>query len=186
MRKVIFAINMSADGYCSHTDMVAADDELHKYFADLLRNGDVLLYGRVTYELMVPFWPDVARDQSESEITNEFALVFDSMEKILFSKTWKKVEDPHTRLAKESLADEVISLKKKPGKDILVGSLSLASQLSELHLIDEYRFVIHPVISGNGPKLFDAVKLNERLRLDLLGSETFESGAVALRYRKSV
>ena len=80
MRKVVFAINITADGYCSHTDMIA-DDELHVYFTRLLRNADVILSGRVTHQLMVPYWPDVAKNQSENEATNEFARVFDLLDK---------------------------------------------------------------------------------------------------------
>ena len=184
MRKVVFAINITTDGCCSHLDMIP-DDGLHKYFTDLLRTASVILYGRITYQLMVPFWPAVAREQSESEVTNEFARVFTSLEKILFSTTLKQVEDRNTRLTNNSLADEVIALKKLPGKDIFVGSLSLASQLSELNLIDEYRFVVHPVIAGKGPRLFEGVKLQERLLLNFLGSETLQSGIVALHYKRS-
>ena len=76
MRKVVFAINSTADGYCSHTDMIA-DDELHEYFTGLMRNTSHILFGRTTYQLMVPYWPDVARNQSETKALNEFARVFD-------------------------------------------------------------------------------------------------------------
>ncbi|EMM87004.1 riboflavin biosynthesis protein RibD C-terminal domain protein [Leptospira santarosai str. 2000027870] len=183
MRKVVFAINMTTDGYCSHTDMIA-DEELHKYFTGILRTGSVILYGRITYQLMVPFWPEVAKDQSMSEATNEFARVFESLEKIVFSTTLKHVEESNSRLARKNIADEVIALKEQPGKDIFVGSLSLASQLSERHLIDEYSFVIHPVIAGKGPRLFDTVKLQENLRLNFLGSQTLQSGATVLRYKR--
>ncbi|TGL86216.1 dihydrofolate reductase [Leptospira congkakensis] len=182
MRKVIFAINTSTDGFYGHEGMVA-DEDIHQYFADILKNADQILYGRTTYQLMVPFWPDVAKDQSMSEVTNEFAEVFTSLEKILFSRTIKQVEDPNTRLAKKSLADEVNDLKQKQGKDICIGSLSLASQLSEAYLIDEYRFVVHPVIAGNGPRLFDTVKLPKTFRLDFLESKTFPSGSIALHYK---
>ncbi|TGK41176.1 dihydrofolate reductase family protein [Leptospira andrefontaineae] len=185
MRKVIFAINTSADGYYGHMDMLP-DEELHKYFTDLLRTAGLILYGRVTYQMMVPFWPEIARDQSMSELTNEFARVFDSLEKVLFSTTLKHVEDPNTRLASESLSNEVIALKNLPGKDIFVGSLSIASQLSNLNLIDEYRFVVHPVIVGKGPKLFDTMKLQERVLLDFLDSQTLQSGITALRYKSRV
>ncbi|HEY4612846.1 MAG TPA: dihydrofolate reductase, partial [Bacteroidota bacterium] len=84
MRNAIFAINITADGYCSHTDMIA-DDELHKYFTELLHDTDVILFGRKTYELMVPYWPDVAKSLSEDPATNEFARVFDALEKVVFS-----------------------------------------------------------------------------------------------------
>jgi len=183
MRKVVFAINTTADGCCSHTDMIA-DEELHKYFTMLLRNASLLLYGRTTYQLMVPYWPDVAKNQSETEATNEFARVFDSLETVVFSTTLKHVEGNNTRLVRANVAEEVLALKQQPGKDIAVGSLSIASQLSARGLIDEYYFVVHPVIAGKGPRLFETVKPQERLLLDFVGSETFRSGVVALHYRK--
>ncbi|WP_411823879.1 dihydrofolate reductase family protein [Leptospira sp. 'Mane'] len=183
MRKVVFGINITSDGYCSHEGMIA-DDDLHKYFTNLLSNASDILYGRITYQLMVPFWPDVARNQSMSETSNEFAQIFTSLKKILFSNTLKHVEDTNTRLSNQNIADEVIALKKQPGKDILVGSLSLASQLSQHHLIDEYHFVIHPVLVGKGPRLFDNLSLEENIRLDFLGSETFKSGTIAHHYKR--
>lgn len=183
MRKVIFGINITADGYCSHTDGIV-DEELHDFFAKLLRDAGVLLYGRITYQLMVPYWPDVARNQSETGASLEFARVFDSLDKVLFSTTLKNVEDSKTRIVNGNVAEEVLKLRNQPGKDICVGSLSIASQLSALGLIDEYHFVVHPVIAGKGPKLFDTVKPQERLLLDFIGLKTFQSGVVALHYRK--
>ncbi len=183
MRKVVFAINITADGYCSHTDGIA-DDELHEYFARLLRNAGPLLFGRITYQLMVPYWPDIARNQSETVAVNEFARVFDSLEKVVFSTTLKHVEGNNTRIVPANLAEEVLALKQQPGKDICVGSLSIASQLSSRGLIDEYHFVVHPVVAGKGPRLFETVKPPEKLLLDFIGSKTFHSGVVALHYRK--
>ena len=183
MRKVVFAINITTDGYCSHTDGIA-DDELHQYFTRVLRDASLILFGRTTYQLMVPYWPDVARNPSENEAANEFARVFDSLDKVVFSTTLKHVEGNNTRIVRANVAEEVLALKQQPGKDIGVGSLSIASQLSERGLIDEYRFVVHPVVAGKGPRLFETVKMQDTLRLDLLGSETFRSGVVALHYRK--
>lgn len=184
MRKVVFGINITADGYCSHTDGIA-DDELHEYFTRVLRDASILLYGRITYQLMVPYWPDVARNQPGPGAENEFARVFDSLDMVVFSKTLQKVEGNNRRLARGNLAEEVVALKQQSGKDIVAGSLSLASQLSARGLIDEYRFVVHPVVAGKGPRLFETVKLQEGLRLDLIGSETFRSGVVALHYKKN-
>jgi dihydrofolate reductase len=183
MRKVVFAINITADGYCSHTDGIA-DDELHEYFTGLLRNAKIILFGRITYQLMVPYWPDVAKAQSETEAINEFARVFDSLEKVVFSATLKDVGENNTRIVRGNIAEEVLALKHQPGKDIFVGSLSIASQLSDRGLIDEYYFVVHPVIAGKGPRLFETVKPQESLRLDFIGSKIFQSGVVALHYRK--
>jgi dihydrofolate reductase len=183
MRNVVFAINITADGFCSHTDGIV-DDELHMYFTDVLRGADTILFGRITYELMVPYWPDVARDQSEDDASNEFARVFDALTKVVFSTTMTNIEAEKTRLVRGNLAEEVRALKQQQGKNIGVGSLSIASQLSEHGLIDEYRFVVHPVIAGKGPRLFERVKLPESLRLELVGTKTFNTGVVAHHYKK--
>ena len=183
MRKVVFGINTTADGFCGHTDMIP-DEESGEYFTKLLRNASVILSGRITYQLMVPYWPDIARSQSETKAENEFALLYDSLEKVVFSTTLTRVDDKNSRLSRANVAEEVLALKRQSGKDIWAGSLSIASQLSVRGLIDEYHFAVYPVVAGKGPRLFDTVKLQDRLRLDLLGSKTFQSGVVALRYRK--
>jgi dihydrofolate reductase len=183
VRKVVFAINTTADGFCGHTDMIP-DEEFDEYFIRILRNASVILSGRVTYQLMVPYWPDVARNQSETKAENEFALVYDSLEKVVFSTTMTHVEGKNTRIVRANVAEEVLALKQQSGKDICVGSLSIASQLSDRGLIDEYHFVVHPVIAGKGPRLFDTVKAQDRLQLDFLGSKTSHSGVVALHYKK--
>src|SRR5512134_1228832 len=128
MRKVVFGINMSTDGYCDHTDMIA-DNEVHDFFTRLLRDAGLLLYGRTTYQLMVPYWPDVARNQSETEAVNEFARVFDSLDMVVFSTTLKHVEGSKVRIVRSNVAEELLALKQQPGKDIAIGSLSIASQL---------------------------------------------------------
>jgi dihydrofolate reductase len=183
MRRVVSAINITADGYCSHTDGIA-DDELLEYFTGVLRSASLLLYGRITYQLMVPYWPEIAKTQSGTAASNEFARVFDSLNKVVFSTTLNHAEGNDARIVRANLAQEVFTLKQQPGKDICVGSLSIASQLSELGLIDEYQFVVHPVVAGRGPRLFETVMLQNRLRLDFIGSKTLQSGVVALHYRK--
>jgi len=183
MRNIVFAINISADGYCSHMDMIP-DDEMLGYHTRVLRNASLLLIGRITYQLMVPYWPDVARNQSETDATKAFARVFDSLDIVVFSTTLEHVGRNNTRIVRANIAEEVLALKQQPGKDICVGGLSIASQLSERGLIDEYHFVVHPVVAGKGPRLFDTVKLRESLRLDFVGSQNLQSGVVALHYRK--
>ena len=184
MRKVVFAINITTDGYCSHTDVIA-DDEVLDFHTSLLRNrSSLLLIGRITYQLMVPYRPDVAKDQSESESTLEFARVFNSLEKVVFSRTLKQVEENNTRIVSANVAEEVLALKQQPGKDISVSGLSIASQLSERGLIDEYYFLVSPVIAGKGPRLFDTVKLQEKLQLEFIDLKTFKSGVVAHHYKK--
>jgi dihydrofolate reductase len=91
MRKVVFAINITTDGYCGHTDGIA-DEEVLDFHSELLRDRGLLLFGRITYQLMVPYWPNVAKTQSGTRAANEFARVFDSLEKVVFSTTLKQVE----------------------------------------------------------------------------------------------
>ena len=180
MRKVIFAINITIDGYCGHETGIA-DDELHEYFTRLLQDSGVDIFGRNTYHLMYPYWHDVAVNQSETKTINEFARVFDSMPKIVFSTTLKSVEWNNTTLLHSNLREEIVKLKQQPGKNIFIGGLNIASQVAEWNLIDEYHFVVHPIIAGKGPRLFEAV---ENLKLNLVESKTFRSGAVALHYKK--
>ena len=183
MRNLIFAINISLDGCVDHTTQVA-NDETHEYFTDLLREVDLLVFGRITYQLMVPFWPEVAKNQSMTETSNEFARIFDSIPKIVFSRSLESAEDRNTRIVRANLRDEILKLKQEEGKDILVGGVSLPSQLIELGLVDEYRFVVGPVVVGEGRRLLEGVSLPERLQLKLVESKISKSGCVALRYLK--
>ena len=180
MRKVIFAINITIDGYCGHETGIA-DDELHEYFTGLLRDSGVDIFGRNTYHLMYPYWHDVAVNGSETEVVNEFARTFDAMPKIVFSTTLKSVEWNNTTLLHSNLREEILKLRGQPGKDIFIGGLNIASQVAEWDLIDEYHFVVHPIIAGAGPRLFESVK--DR-KLNLVGQKTFGSGVVALHYKK--
>ncbi|MDE3056968.1 MAG: dihydrofolate reductase family protein [Bacteroidota bacterium] len=182
MGSVIFAVNITIDGVCDHTNVIA-DDELHEYFTELLRGVDIVVFGRKTYQLMYPYWHDIAVSQSETTATNEFARKFDSMERIVFSKTLNKVEWAKTRISREKPEDEISRLKQQSGKKISVGSLNIASHLARLGMIDEFHFVVHPIVAGAGRRLFENEKLKENLRLKLIETKTFRSGAVALHYK---
>jgi len=183
MRKLIFAINTTLDGCVDHTKQVA-DAETHEYFTDLLREVDLGVFGRITYQLMVPFWPEVAKSRSMSKTSNEFADAFVSINKIVFSRTLDSVEDENTRIVRTDLRDEILKLKQEQGKNILVGCVSIPSQLIELGLVDEYRFVVGPIVAGEGRRLLEGVSLPQSLHLKLVESKIFRSGCVALRYLK--
>jgi dihydrofolate reductase len=183
MRNLIFAINITLDGCVDHTKGFA-DDETHEYFTHLMRDVDLQVFGRITYQLMVPFWPEVARNQSMSQASNEFARTFDSINKIVFSRSLDKSDDRNTRIVSANLHDEILKLKQEQGKNILVGGVDIPSQLIELGLVDEYRFVVGPIVAGEGRRLLEGVSLPERLQLKLVESKIFRSGCVALRYLK--
>ncbi len=184
MRNVIYAINITLDGCCDHTKF-NPDDELLEHYTRLLRDdAGVLVYGRKTYQLMVPYWPDIAKSQSETRADIEFAQAFVSRKKIVFSRSLASAEDENTKIVRTNLRDEILKLKQEQGENILVGGVDVPSQLMELGLIDEYRFVVAPIIAGEGRRLFEGVSLPEKRQLKLVESKTFKSGSVALRYLK--
>ena len=184
MRKVIYAINLSLDGCCDHAKM-NGDDELHEHYVHVLRDIDLLVFGRKTYDLMVPFWPDVAKNHSgETEAMNAFAEAFVSKSIVVFSKSLDSAEGKNTRIVRTNLQDEILKLKQEQGKNILLGGVDIPSQLTELGLVDEYHFVVQPIVVGEGRRLFDSLSLPENLKLKLVESKFFKSGSVALRYVK--
>ena len=183
MRNLIYAINITLDGCVDHTKQFA-DDETHEFFTQLMRDVDLQVFGRKTYQLMVPFWPEVAKSQSMTKASNEFARAFVSINKIVFSRSLESAEDKNTRIVRTDLHDEILKLKQEPGKNILVGGVDIPSQLIALGLVDEYRFVVGPIVAGEGRRLLDDVSLQERLQLKLVESKIFRSGCVALRYLK--
>lgn len=182
MRNVIYGINLTTDGCCDHTKGRGGED-IHEYFTDLMRDVDLLVYGRKTYQLMVPYWPDVAKNQSGSKVENEFAKTFDAIDKVVFSRSLDNVEG-NTRVIRANLAEEFLKLKQEPGKKIAIGGVCLPSELIALGLVDEFCFVIHPIIAGKGRRLLDDTVLQEQLNLKLVGSKMLKSGCVALHYLK--
>jgi dihydrofolate reductase len=183
MRNVIFAINITLDGCCDHTKTIG-NEEILEYFTHLMRDVDLLVFGRKTYQLMVPFWPDVAKNHSQTKAMNEFAQTFDSINRVVFSQSLDSAEGKNTRIVRTKLQDEILKLKKEQGKNILTGGVSIPSQLIELGLVDEYHFVVHPIVVGEGRRLLEGISLRERLQLKLVESKIFRSGCVALRYLK--
>ena len=142
------------------------------------------VFGRKTYQLMVPFWPDVAKSHSMTKASNEFADTFDSINKIVFSQSLDSAEGQNTRIVRTKLQDEILKLKQEQGKNILTGGVSIPSQFIELGLVDEYHFVVQPIVVGEGRRLLEGISLQERLQLKLVESKIFKSGCVALRYLK--
>src|SRR5271167_1523875 len=183
MRKLIYTINVTIDGCCDHTKMVP-DEEVLGYGAQLVRDAGLLVYGRKTYQLMVPCWPDIAKSQSETKADIEFAQTFVSKKKIVFSRSLASAEDENTRIVRTDLRDEILKLKQEQGNNILVGGVDIPSQLIELGLVDEYHFVVGPTLAGAGRRLLEGVSLPEKLQLKFVESKFFKSGSVALHYSK--
>ncbi|MDP4216509.1 MAG: dihydrofolate reductase family protein [Bacteroidota bacterium] len=182
MRNLIYAINLSADGCCDHTKF-GGSEEMLEFHGDLMRDVDLIVYGRKTYELMIPYWPNVAKDPSSTKAEAKFAQTLTAIDKIVFSRSLKSA-DGNSRIVHGNLGDEVLKLKQGTGKKILTGGVSIPEQLIALGLVDEFCFVIHPVIVGEGRRLLEGTGLPENLNLKLSGSDSLKSGAVALHYSK--
>jgi dihydrofolate reductase len=182
MRPLRYSINLTLDGCCSHEEMLT-DAELHRHWADRLAQADALLFGRVTYEMMESAWREPARTGVRPDWMPEwmapFGQTIDAARKYVISSALKEV-DWNAELVQGDLAEAVRRIKQQPGKGVFLGGVTLPLALAQLGLIDEYEFVVHPRITGHGPRLFEG--LPKHLDLKLVGRQEFGSGAVALRY----
>jgi dihydrofolate reductase len=183
MRPLRYGTNVTLDGCCDHR-AILTDEELHSYWAESLARADALLYGRVTYEMMEAAWRPVASTGARPDWMEPwmepFARTIDAAKKYVVSSTLDRV-DWNAELVQGDLGTAVQQLKREPGRGLLVGGVTLPLALADLGLIDEYEFVVQPILAGHGPTLFAG--LHERLELTLVGRQEFRSGSVALRYR---
>jgi dihydrofolate reductase len=184
MRKVIYSMIVSLDGFIEtpnrELDWVIIDEELHRFVNDQQSEIDTYLYGRRLYEVMT-YWETADTNPASSEYELEFARIWKSMPKIVFSKTLEQVQG-NARLARDNIAGEITKLKAQPGKDMELGGPTIASSCMQLGLIDEYRLFIHPVVLGSGTPFFPV--LDDRINLRLVETRTFGSGVVYLRYQQ--
>jgi len=178
MAKLIAAMNMTLDGYCDHTAMIA-DDEIHDHYTDLLRSGGAVIYGRKTFQLM-EYWKSVLENPTGNKPLDEFAAAIDNIPKIVYSRTLESVDWKNAELKREIVKEEILELKEHAAKDIFVGSPSLIVALGNLGLVDEYQLGIQPTVLGSGLQLFKNVE--DRIDLKLLKTKTFGCGAVFFYY----
>jgi dihydrofolate reductase len=169
MRKLIDGINMTLDGFCNHTAIIP-DEEIHQHYTELLDKAAVILYGRITYQLM-QYWQNLLKNPTGEKVMDDFAMAIDKISKIVFSHTLK-VTDPiiigwkSAKMTNKSPEEIVLELKQQPDRDILVGSRSLIIQLMKLNLIDEYQLCIHPFDTGGGMPFFE--NINDRTIFTLI------------------
>jgi dihydrofolate reductase len=179
-------MSVSLDGFFEgpdrQIDWHMVDDELHRHFNEQLRTMSAFLSGRVTYELMADFWPTADSDPASTAPMIEFAGIWRDMPKIVFSRTMQRA-DWNTTIVRDVVVDEIQALKARPGGDMALGGADLAATFIRHDLIDEYRLYIHPILIGQGKRLFQASEA--RIGLRLLGTRTFGNGVVLLRYQPS-
>jgi dihydrofolate reductase len=184
MRKVIYAMSVSLDGFIAATDgdlrWSYPDEELHQHFNDQERLIDLHLYGRGLYENMASYWPTADENPSAPQVEREYARLWKTMQKIVFSTSLIKV-GWNSQLVRGDIAGTVKRLKAQPGGDMSVGGAGLAASFMRLGLIDEYRLYLHPLLLGGGKPMFGS--LQDKIDLELVETHLFGSGVVLLRYR---
>ena len=182
MRKVIYAMSVSIDGFIETAvgdlSWSFPDAELHRHFNELDSTIDTYLYGRRLYENMASYWPTADENPAAPEFEIEYARNWKSKKKIVFSTTLTQV-DWNSRLFQGNIAEEINQLKAQPGKAVSVGGVNLAATFMQLGLIDEYRLYVHPVILGSGKRMFP--ELPDKLNLRLIETRKFGSGVVLLK-----
>ena len=179
MRPLRYSINITLDGCCDHRAIVPDVEELHRHAAENLARADALLFGRVTYEMMEAAFRAPPPTGAQPARMDPFARTIDAAKKYVVSSTLDRV-DWNAELLRGDLGEAVRQLKREPGEGLLVGGVQLPLALAELGLIDEYEFVVHPVLAGHGPTLFAG--LLKSIDLKLVGRRELGSGAVALTY----
>jgi dihydrofolate reductase len=183
VRPLRYSINVTLDGCCHHEAGLPPDEESMRYWTAALARADALLFGRVTYQMMETAWREPATGtwpewMGAREI--RFAETIHQARKYVVSSTLSAVEW-NAELLRGDLRQAVERLKAEPGEGLWVGGVTLPLALADLGLIDEYEFVVQPVLAGHGPTLLAG--LRERIELELVDRHEFLSGAVALRYR---
>jgi dihydrofolate reductase len=182
MRKVILFDMVTLDGFFAgpdgEIDWHHVDEEFNDFAIAQLNSAGGLLFGRATYQGMASYWPTDTATANDPIVADKM----NTLPKIVFSRTLERVEWNNTRLVKGNIAEEISKLRQQPGQDwLLFGSADLASTLTNLGLIDEYRIMVNPVILGNGKPLFKRIK--DKLSLKLVQTRTFGNGNVLLCYQ---
>lgn len=185
MGLLTFVINVTLDGCVDHEEGIA-DDETHAFFTRLMDESGAMLWGRVTYELMESYWPAVARgDEDASPALRDWATKLEDKPKYVVSSTRRDLWWNNSHLVTGDLRSGVEALKDATPAGVLLGSGQLAVALDRLDLIDEYRFLVQPMIAGHGPTLYEA-GLPDTRRLDLVSANPLRCGAVAMHYRRQL
>lgn len=184
MGLLTFSINVTLDGCVDHREGIA-DDETHAHFTRLLEESGAMLWGRTTYEMMEDYWPLVARgDVDAPPAMRDWALKLETKPKYVVSATRSDFPWTNSHHLVGELRTAVQDLKEGTPDGVLVGSGKLATELDRLDLVDEYKFLVHPMITGHGPTLYQGGLLRTR-RLDLISAQPLSNGAVAMHYRRA-
>ncbi len=186
MSNVVYWMSVSLDGFVEtrerNIDFTAPDEELHRFFNETAKRMSVFLHGRVTYDLMAGYWPTADADPCAPDVIAEFARIWRSKPKVVFSRTPRDVAW-NSRVVTDNIASEISSLKQSVDGDMCLGGAGIAATFMKLGLIDEYRLFIRPIVLGGGTPYF--ASLDQPLTLQLVETRIFPAGVVLLRYLRA-
>jgi dihydrofolate reductase len=183
MGRIVMPVSVSLDGFHEGPDADLGwqiiDEELHEHFNDELARMSAFLDGRVSYELMVQYWPTADEDPANPPAVAAFAGIWRDMPKVVYSRTLEDVAW-NSRIVREVVPEEVRAMADAAPGDLALGGARLAAEFRRHGLVDEYRLYVHPVALGKGTPLFDPE--DGPIKLTLAGTRTFRSGVVLHRY----
>jgi dihydrofolate reductase len=182
MPKLMVFNQITLDGYftgpngdLSWAKQHPPDDEFQAFTTGNAQGGGMLLFGRVTYDMMVSFWPT----PQAHEMMPEVAKQMNSLPKVVISRSMKKAEWNNTRLITGDIVSEIRQLKQGSGPDmVIMGSGTIVAQLAAANVIDGYQLVVFPIVLGKGRTMFEGV--DRKLTLKLTGNRSFKNGLVVL------
>jgi dihydrofolate reductase len=185
MRNLVLFMHTSLDGFVAgpngEMDWIHVDEEIFDYAGQRTNEADTALYGRVTYQMMESYWPTAADQPNATKHDIEHSKWYNTVEKVVLSKTMGSEQLPNTKIVSSHIADEIKQLKQAPGKEIIIfGSPSAAHSLMAENLIDDYWLFVNPILLGQGIPVFKDIK--NKINLKLMASHAFSSGVVCLHY----
>lgn len=183
MQRLAVFQNISLDGYFVDSDgqmswaKMDNDAEFNRFTTENAKGGGTLIFGRVTYDLMVSFWTTAQAKQMFPEVAEKM----NNGTKVVFSRKMDKATWTNTKLEKGDLVSTILRMKSEPGKGmVILGSGSIVAQLAPEHLVDEYQLVVNPIVLGAGRTMFEGIR--ERVNFKLTKTKTFQNGKVFLAY----
>jgi dihydrofolate reductase len=187
MRKLVLFIHTSLDGFVAgpkgEMDWITVDEDMFDYAGRQTDKADTALYGRVTYQMMESYWPTAGEKPNATKHDKQHSTWYNKVGKVVLSKTLKEANLTNTNIISDNIVEEIIKLKKRSGKNILIfGSPTAVHSLITENLIDDYWLFINPVFLGQGIPLFKGIKAKAKLKL--VTSNIFPSGVVCLNYER--
>ncbi len=188
MRKIISLIHISLDGFAAgpsgEMDFIKINESVFEFVDGYIKGVDTAFYGPKTFDMMESYWPGVLKDPKAAGHAARHAKWYAHVEKVVFSRTRKSLENPNAKLITSDVAAAVKTLKSKQGQDIMIfGSPGLANSLAKLGLIDEFVMTINPMVLGSGTALFSG--LDARIGLDLVTAKHFDCGSIGCHYKRA-